>query len=66
MLVVGPTGLGMERVDQYTGNECRISNSVSPMDKVSLPAPMRLARKEADVIKSLTTSSQLQVYQNVD
>ena len=48
--------------NEYTGNECCISNSVSPMHKVSLPASMRLATKEADVIKSLTTSLQLQIH----
>ena len=65
-MFVGPTVLGVQRVNQYTGNECRISNSVSPMDKVPLPALMRLARKEADVIKNLTTSLQLEIHWNAD
>ena len=65
-MFVSPTVLGIERANQYTGNKGRISNSVSPIEKVPLPALMQFARKGTDVVKIVTLSSQLQLYQNAD
>ena len=65
-MFVSPTVLGLERVNQYTGNKGRISNSVSSMDKMTLPDLMRFARKGADVIKIVTPLGQLQIYGNAD
>ena len=65
-MFVRSTVLGMERVNQYTSNKGRISNSVSSMEERPFPASIRFARKGVDVIKIVTTSSQLQMDRNVD